>query len=212
MYMINDWPCYSERPLSSDSYVRILHASPDAPPVDIYSNGNLIAKNLSYKQLTNYVPVKPQEYKVEVFPAGRKTNSVISTRLAVPPKSSFTVAAVGMLSDISFFPIMEIYMPMPDKRGSFVRFVNLSPNTPVAIITMTDGAKLFSDVGYKDYTDYIYTPPGVYTLEVIPEGQKNAALTVPNVKLDPGTVYTIYVVGLMGERPPLDAIISVDGN
>jgi hypothetical protein len=40
----NDWPCYAEMPQTSDSYVRILHASPDAPAVDIYADGNLIAR------------------------------------------------------------------------------------------------------------------------------------------------------------------------
>lgn len=212
MNSFNDWPCYNNMPTSSDSYIRILHASPDAPPVDIYADGNLIVKNLAYKQLTNYVSVKPREYTIQVFPTGQKTNPLINGKLTVPPKNSYTVAAIGRLSNIGLLPIMEIYMPMVDKRNSYIRFAHLSPNAPAVDITLPDGTKLFSNVKYKEYTDYISLPPGNYTLQVKPAGTNNVVLTVPNVKLSPGTIYTVYAVGLVGENPPLDAIISADGD
>jgi len=34
------------------AYIRLFHASPDAPAVDVYANGTLIAKGLLYKQIT----------------------------------------------------------------------------------------------------------------------------------------------------------------
>ena len=205
-----DWPCYAEMSRPSDSYVRILHASPDAPAVDIYANDNLIAKNLAYKQFTNYVSVKPGEYTIQVYPAGQKTTPVINTQLSVPPKSRLTIAAIGKLADISLLPLMEEYMKMVDKRRSYIRFAHLSPNAPAVDITLPNGAKLFSDVSYQQYTDYINVAPGNYTLQVKPAGNSQIVLTVPNVKLLPGTIYTVYAVGLVGETPPLEAIISVD--
>jgi len=211
MSPFDDWPCYAEMPSNSDSYVRLLHASPDAPPVDIYANGNLIAKNLAYKQLTNYVAVKPGEYSIQVFPAGEKANPVITTMLTVPPKSSLTIAAVGKLADIELLPIMEVYMPMVDKRSSYITFAHLSPDAPAVDITLPDGTKLFSDVSFKEYTNYVAVNPGTYTLQVKPAGQNQVVLTVPSVKLSPGTIYTVYAVGLVSGDPPLDTIISVDG-
>lgn len=208
----NAWPCYKETPSPTDSYIRILHASPDAPPVDIYANGDLIVKNLAYKQLTEYVPVKPGDYNIQVFPAGQNTNPVIDTQFNVPSKSSYTVAAVGELADIGLFPIREVYMPVIEKRSSYVRFAHLSPNAPAVDVTLPDGTKLFSNVSYKTYTNYITTVPSNYTLQVKPAGQDQVVLTVPNVKLSPGTIYTIYAVGLLGEEPPLDALISKDGD
>ena len=54
------------------SYVRVFHASPDAPPVDIYVNEGLAFKNLSFKEFSEYVQLPMGEYKIEVFPAGQK--------------------------------------------------------------------------------------------------------------------------------------------
>jgi len=208
----NDWPCYADRPMNSDSYVRILHASPDAPPVDIYANGTLIANNLSYKQLTDYVPVKAKDYTIQVFPAGETVNPVFTTNLTVPPRSCFIVAAVGELANFSLLPIMEVYMPMVDKRSSYVRFAHLSPNAPAVDIALPDGTVLFSNVGYQEFTEYISVAPGNYTLQVKLAGNGQVVLTVPNVKLMPGTIYTVFAVGLAGGNPPLDAFISVDGD
>ncbi len=208
---MNAWPCYKEMS-ASDSYVRLLHASPDAPPVDVYANGDIIAKNLSFKQLTDYVAVKPGEYTIQIFPAGQKTTPVLNTKMNIPSQSSLTVAAIGKLANLQLLPIMEVYMPMVDKRSSYVRFAHLSPDAPAVDITLPDGTKLFSNVRFKQYTDYISVAPGNYTLQVRPTGSDAVVLTVPNVKVLPGSISTIYAVGLAGGNPPLDAIISADGD
>lgn len=206
------WPCYADMTRRSDSYVRILHASPDAPPVDIYANGSLIAGNLTYKQLTNYVPVAPGDYAIQVYPAGQQTDPVIDIEYNVPENSSMTVAAVGRLENISLFPIMEVYMPMVNGNRAYVSFAHLTPNAPAVDITLPDGTRLFSDVSYLDYTNYINVEPQNYTLQVRPAGSDEVVLTLPGVRLAPGTIYTIYAVGLLGETPPLDTVIAIDGD
>ena len=38
----------SYRAMQMNSYIRVFHASPNAPAVDVYANGNLIVKDLVY--------------------------------------------------------------------------------------------------------------------------------------------------------------------
>ena len=38
-----------------DGKIRLLHAIPDAPSVDIYANGKLIYSNLSFGKVTDYI-------------------------------------------------------------------------------------------------------------------------------------------------------------
>lgn len=196
------------------SFIRILHASPDAPAVDIYANNNLIAEGLSYKQMTNYLPLVPGNYQIQVFPEGNQMNAVIDTNITIPPDSAFTVAAAGELADISLMPIPEIFTPnMPMGMGnySYVRFVHLSPNAPSVDITLPDGTVLFEDVSYTQFTDYIGVTPGTYTLQVRPAGSNQVVLTIPDLYLMPGAIYSVFAVGLVGETPPLEAIVAVDG-
>jgi hypothetical protein len=197
------------------SYIRLLHAAPNAPAVDIYANDGLLAGNLTYKELTRYIPVMPGMYTVQVFPAGQRTNPVVQTSLLVRPQTAQTIAAEGVLPNIGLISIPEMYMPhqhLQDMTKAYVRFVHLSPNAPAVDITLPEGTKLFADVPFKTYTDYQAVDPGVYTLLVKPANSNQTVLTVPDVRLRAGTAYTIYAVGLVGGTPPLEAISSVDGN
>jgi hypothetical protein len=214
MYTHQGNPYFSVQPANPMSFIRILHASPDAPAVDIYANGNAIAEGLAYKQLTDYLSVMPGNYRIQVYPAGERGTPVIDTMVTIPRNSAFTIAAVGKLSEISLLPIPEIYMPhlpMEMTDNSYVRFVHLSPNAPAVDITLPDGTKIFENVSFKQFTDYMGINSGTYTLQVRPAGSNQVVLTIPNVNLRPGMIYSIYAVGLVGDRPPLETVISVDG-
>lgn len=200
----------NEMQMSTKSNIRILHASPNAPPVDIYANGDMIVENIAYKQLTNYILVLPDNYNIQVFPSGQTTNPVINTKITVPSKSSITIAAVGNLSNISLLPIVEDYIPKLDVRKSYVKFAHLSPDAPAVDITLIDGTMLFSDINYKEYSEYITVDPGNYTLQVRPSGKNQVVLAI-NVNLMSDNIYTVYAVGLVAGNPPLEAIMSIDG-
>lgn len=207
----NPFPNVPVQAMNSMPYIRILHASPDAPAVDVYANNQLIAHRLAYKQFTDYIPVTPGSYTIQVFPAGQRMNPVINTDITVPPSSAFTVAAVGELANIGLLPIPEVYMPnVPMNDQTYVRFVHLSPNAPAVDVTLPDGTMAFQNVAYKNYTNYGVTDPGSYTFQVKPTGTDQTVLTISDVNLKPGTIYSVYAVGLVGKQPPLEAILSTD--
>jgi len=66
------------------SYVRLLHASPNAPAVDVYAGGKLIAGNLAYIQFTPYMKLQKGKYNIKVFAAGTTENPVINTVIELP--------------------------------------------------------------------------------------------------------------------------------
>lgn len=191
------------------SYIRVLHASPDAPAVDIYADDNLIIENLGYRELSPYIPVAPASYTIRVYPTGTMENPVIDTDVYIPPNSVFNVAAIGDLPNISLYPILEPSIAQ-DSGDSCVRFVHLSPNAPAVDVKLDNGTIVFDSITYKGVSNYICTPPGTYTFKVSPAGQKDVVLTVPNVTLDENTYYTIYALGLIGESPNLEALLVTE--
>lgn len=192
------------------SYIRALHASPGSPAVDIYVNDNVIYKNLNYKEFTDYINVSSGFYNIKIYPAGQKRNPIINTNIAIPSENTFTVAAIGELADISLLAIPEAYMQQINNQDAFVGFIHLSPNAPAVDITLPDNTKLFEDVDYKEYTGYIKVIPGDYTLQVKPAGSDQIVLSVPNVKFNPGEIYSVYAVGLVGEEPQLEVLLVND--
>jgi hypothetical protein len=195
----------------TNSFVRGLHASPDAPAVDIYVNNIIIARDVTYKEFTKYFPLAGGLYNIKIYQSGKTTNPVINQNVNIPPKSIFTIAATGMLSDIELTLVVEPPISrLPNE--TFVRVVHLSPNTPNVDITLADGTKLFGDVEYKEITDYIRIRPATYELQARLAGTSNIILDVPNANLRFGNIYTIYVVGLMNGNPTLQMLLPLDGS
>lgn len=195
------------RRTTQNSYIRLFHASPNAPAVDVYANGKLIAQNLSYKKFSKYLPVAPGNYNIQIYPAGNTINEVLNTNLYIPQGTIFNAAVIGQLPNISLYPIPEPYTVQNFGRPC-IRFIHLSPNAPNVDIVLSDGRKVFSNIGYKDITDYVCIPAGTYNFEVRPTGSDDVVLTVPDVRLKANNYYTIYAVGLVGETPELEAILA----
>jgi len=204
---INNYYRTQEIAKPMNSYIRVLHAAPNAPAVDIYANGNILIRDLAYNELSEYLPVPPENnYNIMVFPSGEMTNPVINTELYIPANTIFNIAAVGELPDISLYPIPEP-TTVPNSGRACVRFVHLSPNAPAVDIKLTDGMEVFNNVEYLEITDYICVPSGTYNFDVVPTGTDNVVLSVPNIQLSSNNVYTIYAVGLVGESPALEVLL-----
>jgi hypothetical protein len=193
---------------NTTGYVRVFHTVPDAPNVDIYADDNRIVEDLAYGEYTDYLPVPEGTYKISVYATGSDT-PVLSNMLTVKGNSMKTVAAVGMLDNISLVAIPDANVPMETGKA-MLRFAHLSPNAPAVDITLPDGTPLFQNVSFKNLTNYLAVPPGNYTVLVRLAGTSNNVLTVPNLNLRANNFYTAYAIGLAGEEPSLEAVLLTD--
>src|SRR5688500_10614296 len=54
---------------SGDARIRVVHASPDAPAVDVYANGNKVLSNVTFFAASDYLTVPAGSYKLQVVVA-----------------------------------------------------------------------------------------------------------------------------------------------
>lgn len=189
------------------SLVRVFHAAPQAPAVDVYVNDSLVFSNLEYMNFTDYVPLQAGEYKIDVYPAGTNETPVISQMVDVPEGEMITVAATGNLDDLSLLIIIDHVKQIPSDDFSTFRIVHLSPNAP-AIDVLVDGQELINDIQFREGSSYANVYPGNYRIRVVLNSNKTTVLPL-KVTLNGNRIYTIYIVG---DSPDLAAIQSVDGN
>jgi hypothetical protein len=193
------------------SYIRIFHASPGSPAVDIYIDDKIAIRNLPYRGFSVYLRTAPGSYNVKVFPTGQREKPVIDTKIDVPSRSILTVAAIGTLSNISLLPILEPPIAQ-NPRVAYIRFSQLSPNSPNLDVILAGTGKIFSNVAYTKTTDYLPTNPGVHTFNITTTGNSERILHVPNIRLLPNRIYTIYTIGLLQKNPPLQVVVPLDGS
>ncbi|MDF2521581.1 MAG: hypothetical protein K0R84_2209 [Clostridia bacterium] len=192
------------------SHIRVLHASPDAPGVDVYVNNNLAARDVTYREFTPYIPIAGGLYNITVYRTGTRVNPIINTNVNIPPRSIFTVAATGRLADIELTLVPE--PPIQRQPGrSYIRVVHLSPGSP-NVDLYGDGTRLFSDIEYEEISTYVGIRPGRHEFQVRVAGTNNTVLTVPNINLRPNKIYTLYIIGLAVGTPGLQMLIPLDGS
>jgi LPXTG-motif cell wall-anchored protein len=190
--------------------VRVVHASPDAPAVDVWVDGNVAFSNAPFTGITDYAGLDAGSYQVQVTPTGETEPVVIDATLDLAGGTDYTVVAVGLLADIEPLVLVD-NNSAPAAGKAHVRFVHASPDAPAVDIAVADGGPvLFPNVPFKGIGDYLPVDAGTYDLEARVAGTDTVALSVPRVQLDEGTVYTIFAMGLVEGEPALTAVPSVD--
>lgn len=189
--------------------VRVIHASPDAPAVDVWVNGAKAFTNAPFKGITQYAELAGGDYDIQVVPAGATSPAVISGKLGFGAGKDYSVIAVGKLANIAPL-VLEDNNALPEAGKAHVRFIHASPDAPAVDIAVKNGPVLFKNVAFKGVGEYLPVAAGTYDLEVRLAGTNTVALSVPGVKLEDRTVYTVFAMGLAGGTPSLTAVPSVD--
>jgi len=193
----------------NQSVIRLLHASPDTPAVDIYVNGDLVTQDLSYEEITDYHTVVPGEHNVKVFLTGETTNPVVDVDLQVTGEEPTTIAVVGTMPQVSLLPVIQA-MKCPDSQQALVRFVHLSPDAPLVDITLPDSTKLLTEVEYQEVSDYLPVKEGTYDFQVRPSGIDTVIFDIPGINFKSGQLYTVYALGRLEGQPDLKALVVSD--
>ena len=194
---------------ANEARVRVAHASPDAPAVDVWVNGAKAITNLAFKGISPYAALPAGSYAVQVVPTGATTPAVISATLPLAANQDYTVVAMDMLAKITPIVLMDNNTPPPAGKAK-VRIVHASPDAPAVDIAVKGGPVLIKNLAFKAASEYLTVDAATYDLEVRPTGTTTVALALPGVKLDAGNVYTFFAEGLVSGTPALTVVPSVD--
>lgn len=197
--------------IKPNSFVRMFHASPNTKNVDIYANDKILVKNLPYRGFSEYLNLPSGNYNIKIFLTGDKMNPILNTTLTFGPKTIYTVAIANTLDNLFLIPYIDPIIPH-EKNKAYLRFTQLSLNTPKVDITLPNGEVLFQNVYFGENTNYVSLSPGTYTLQIRPSGTSKIALIIPNIRLRGNKFYTMYSIGILGKTPPLQVVIPLDGN
>ncbi|MEG0296262.1 MAG: DUF4397 domain-containing protein [Clostridium sp.] len=191
--------------------VRILHALPDAPNVDVYASGTLIATNVEFGQISLYKKMPYGEYEIQLYPAGKYDKPLFTDKIYFSPKSSNTVSVITLNNSITFLHLKDASAVSGGSTQSFIRFINLSPNSPLLALGLPNGEELFTGVEYAETTGYYPLSSGIYDFKITISSAEAIYKYLRGVQLENGKFYTIYIIGLYKKSPRLGYILIEDG-
>ncbi|MEE4270565.1 MAG: DUF4397 domain-containing protein [Thermoanaerobaculales bacterium] len=185
--------------------VKVLHASPDAPAVDVWVNGSVVFSNLAFEESSEFAEVPAGTYTVAVSPTGMSEPIVIGpVDLELAAETDYLVVATDMLSMITPV-ILTADGSTPAEGNAWVRFLHASPDAPAVDIAVADGGPvLLPNVSFQSFTEYAPVPAGTYDLEARIAGTMDVALSLPGIAVADGGVYTAVATGLVADIGALD--------
>ncbi|CAN5614005.1 hypothetical protein BH23CHL2_BH23CHL2_17960 [soil metagenome] len=179
--------------------VRVIHASPDAPAVDVLVNGERAVEALEFQSGTDYLDLEAGEYQFQVVPAGGEAaDAVIDATTTLEAGTWYSVVAIGTLDSIEPLIVVDD-ITEPEAGMAHIKVVHASPDAPDVDVAVTDGPVLFENAPFMGATDYLPVEAGTYDLEVRPTGTEDVAVEVPGLALEAGVVYSAYAMGLAGD-------------
>ncbi|MEB2275212.1 DUF4397 domain-containing protein [Bacillus sp. ILBB4] len=185
-------PAADER-TAQNAEVRIVHASPDAPAIDIFVDDKAIVEGAKFKDVSNSLPLSAGSHKVEVYETKTKgtKDSIIEATLVVDGGKSYTVAAVNKAENLELQAFTNNKQGMDGKAS--LRVAHLSPDAPAVNVGPKGAAPLFKDLSFKSISGYQVVNPGSYDLSVSTADGKEI-LSLPRTNLQSGKNYTVLAV------------------
>jgi Domain of unknown function (DUF4397) len=176
--------------------LQVVHASPDAPAVDVVVDGSVLVPGLAFPDATGFVEVPPANYNVAVTVAGNPGAVAIGpVDLDLPAGVRHSILAVGQLANIE--PLILTDDPRRVATNAKVRIVHASPTAAdVDIYVTAVGADIanvsptLTNVAFKANTGFLALQAGDYDVTVTPAGTKTPAIGPATISIEDGGVYT----------------------
>ncbi len=204
--------------VATPAEVRVVHASPDAPAVDVIADDNFqapLVDNLEYAEYAGYVDLAPADYNLKVVPNGELAPVVIDADLSLMAGLSYNVIAANLLESIE--PLVLTADNRRIATEAKLRIVHASPaagNVDVYLVApnsdITEITPTLADVPFLADTDFLSILPGSYDVVITPTGSKDAAIGPLNVTLNALGIYSAIAIDNVGGGAPLGVILLDD--
>ena len=180
---------------SGTAKVRVIHASPDAPAVDVIVNGNRALTNVPFFAASAYLDLPAGSYDIQVVPAGDNSPVVSDAKgVRIEAGKEYTIAATGKIAEIKPTILIDD-LSAPAAGKAHVRVIHFSPDAPAVDIKVAGGPTLISNLAFPQASNYLPVDAGSYNLQVTPAGGDAVVLDLQGVRLEAGKIYDVFAVG-----------------
>jgi hypothetical protein len=187
--------------------VRVFHASPDAPNVDVALDGGRVLENVPFSVASDFLPIDAGTRRVTVSVAGTNT-AVIDAEVPFSEGEDYLIIAAGRVKDIG--PIVApVDRSAPPASSAKLRVLHSAPSAPEVDVYVVAAGKdiassepVLSKVPFKAISDYLTVPAGTYDVAVTVAGTKTVAIEALGFEVAEGTVATVAALDAPGSGAP----------
>lgn len=188
--------------VKQDPVVYALHASPDAPEVDLFAGGAELVDGIAFGELSSPLRVPPGSYTIDFHaheegssPSGAPAASAATGELARGER--YLAIATGFLAPGAAQPLQLLGVSegfdLADPANARLRVVHASPDAPMVDLGILNAENvvapvLVQDVAFKSSSAPagLFATPGTLPLGVTPASDNAAVVASFHVTTTPG--------------------------
>jgi hypothetical protein len=192
-------PAWAQEEIAeADATLRVVHAAPGAPEVDVLVDGQPILQGLAYGTATEYATITPMEHRLQIIPSGQTADAaVVDETLDAAPGRAYLLAVFGLLNDIGG-GVYEVDLSEIEPGNARVRLINFSTDSGDADLLETGGDEWFGNVALGEASDYRDVPPGTYSVDL--RGDDDRVLeTFTDLTFEEARVYDVIALGQLAD-------------
>lgn len=193
---------------SMDAKVRIIHAIPDAPAVDVYADNGLVLEEVEFTDVSEYLALPGGTHTIEIFAAGDTETALLTEDVTVEAGEKYTLAVTGEVEATSLVVMVDDQTTSDGKAK--IRVAHFSSDTPAIDVATTEGDLLFSTTSFAHAAEYVEVDPQTYDVEIRTAQSEAAVVELSGIELKKGTVYTAIAVGLSNGAPEFEVLLLTD--
>ena len=199
----------SDDPELDRGRVRVIHGSYDAQDIDIFFDDQQIptVSQVPFGSSSGYATVNAGPRKVKAVSTGSATSVLATETVTVDKDSSHTIFVFDEASAIDAAVVKDALSVSADRAK--VRFVHGAPDGGAVDLRTDATTSLFSDVKFKDVSDYAEVAPGEFEFSLVATGQTQTILDLKSVTLEKGKVYTIAVWGTADSEDSVPLVVRL---
>lgn len=207
--------CFDDDDDKRNSSVRVIHASSDAPAVNVRVNSNTVVSGADFKQAAVLTPrAGNASLAIDGVLPGGDTTTVIEADTSFRFDTSYDVIALGKVGDSTIEPLILSDDGSRDSASSVrLRVAHLSPDAqaaasgPVDVYVTAAGDALPAEAtftfAFKESVGPLEVPAGDYQIRVTPAGSDTVVYDSGSVALAAGADLLIGAVDntVFGDSP-----------
>jgi len=191
--------------------VRVIHAVPGAPTVDVQAGDGAVFNAVAFKAVTPYQAIADNRPHIKLHSSAEPAGEPLAeSRELVMDGAHYTVVAIPNENggSVELEAVRDDLTPS-DPNKARIRVINAAPRASEVKVT-AQANPLFDDIAFKEAAGFKEVEAGTVTLVVTREDGGQVLLRLPNIELHPGQSLTVVLTHPSATSNRVEAIQVID--
>jgi hypothetical protein len=192
--------------------VSVINASTDSPPLDFFLDNNQASNfPLRYGQTLDYIRAYTGKRYANFYNDNTGKKAFTDT-ITLKANVYYSLYVSNLIAKPDVMLLTDT-VTKPASGMATIRLVNVGPDAPAVDLGIKGGAVLAANKAYKGFSSFVPVAANTaYTLEVRRAGTSTVLVSLSNITLRNGSVYTVWLHGLTAATDQTKLSMDIQNN